>query len=324
MEKFFKFSALAFGAFIAVSLQGCKNNDDNPEYPDQPDESYITTTIGFENASSIYIGGPTSYGDNLYPGSDNQITTGYITKVYEDTYIQFPINYGYNYDESYNMSWCYTFYNGGIAVSDFHDMEDASYMNQLSVYNTSSPSGGRFTVANGYAYDEEYKLINDPLKANYSDFNGCAHVYLTDSKGYSVKNPGTDENVSGEEEEGWFNSVWITNTTYAFYSILNGNGFNTPLNEENKGWFKVQFIAFKDDDPTGKAVGFTEAYLANFDPEQADGYLGIIDEWIKVDLSMLPKASILVINFTGSDTGDYGLNTPAYCALDKFEIIVEK
>lgn len=312
MNKIFKFTILGFSAILSASMVSCSDKDDNPDNPN--DKDYVTTTVGFKDAPSQYFGGPTSYGANLYAGAENQITTGYLAKVYSDTYAQFSINYGYNYNADFVLDWCYTFYNGGLALSNYHDMTEATYLNQLSVYSNYSPSGDNFVVANGSS------AVTNPGNAKYSDYEGCAHVYLTDASGYSVKN----NILSGEDEEGFFKSLYINNTTYTYLTMKEGNDYCAPLNEKNEGWFKVQFIAFEDDDANQKPVGYTEMYLANFKKDQADGYIGIIDEWTKVDLSMLPEASILVINFVGSDMGDYGLNTPAYCALDSFEIAVEK
>lgn len=300
------------GTFVSCS------DDDDPDYK-KPGEDYQTVTIGFKNAEKSLFGGPTSYGANLYYGANDQVTTGYLTQIYGDTYAQFSINYGQTFDNAFNPVWGYSYYEGGLALSNWHDMTVASYENQLSVYDTTSPSGGNFVVANGYS------SVTNPANATLADYAGCAKVYITDSQGYTVKNPGAENSaVSGNDKEAYFESVYINNTTYTYLTMLNGGPYASALNSSNKGWFKVQFIAFEDNDPTDKPVGYVEAYLANFDESLAGGYEGIVNEWIQVDLSSLPETSILVINFVGSDSGEYGLNTPGYCALDNFEISVEK
>lgn len=295
--------------FILLGISFTSCDKDEPDHQGPYDDN-VTATIGFKDAPNDLFGN-SAYGDNLYNGD---ISTGYIARIEGDTYAQFPINYGYNYNANFELAWCYTLYNGGFALSKYHDMQGDTYQNQLSVYDATSPSGGNFIVANGSS------LKTDPSSAVFSDYDGCARVYITDAEGYKVDNVGQPGSPEGEDKEAWFKSVYINNTTYTYLTILNGNAFNKPLNSENKGWFKVQFIAFGDDDPDDKPLGSTEVYLANFNPDLAGGYEGIIDEWIQVDLSTLPECSVLVINFVGSDMGDYGLNTPAYCALDCFEI----
>lgn len=307
MKQLFKISAIAFMSITSVVLSGCSDDDKEPK-------DRVTTTIGFQNApSSLFANN--EYGNNYYDGS---VSTGFLTQIYGDTYAQFPLNYGYNYDASFNQAWCFTLYNGGFALSNYHNMTDPTYQNQMSVYNTSSPSGGNFLIATGNAN------VSDPSSATLDDYEGCARVYITDATGYSVKNVGQPGQLTGDDEEAWFESVAITNTTYTYLTMLNGDAFASPLNEENKGWFKVQFIAFDDDDANEKPLGYVDVYLANFDKNLAGGYTGIVDEWIDVDLSSLPKCSVLVINFLGSDMGQYGLNTPGYCALDNFKISVKK
>lgn len=313
MKKTIKFPL--FGAFfLGIACVTACSTDDNPDIPGNE----VGVTISFTDAPATVFGGPTSYGANLYDGAAGQITTGYLCPILgRDAYVQFPVNYGYNYDASFQQTWCYTFYNGGIALSNFHDMNEATYENQLSVYSSTSPSQGPFAVSFGKSD------VTDPTKAKYSDYDGCGHIYITDAKGYGVSIPGVDESVSGNAIQGWFNYVYLNNTTYTFLTMRDGSPFSSALTSENKGWFKVQFITFTDNNPNGKPNGYTEAYLANYDPSLADGYQGIINEWIQVDLSSLPKASIMVINFVGSDTGEWGLNTPAYCAFDWLDVAVE-
>ena len=311
MKKFYNPAIWGVTVLLSVGTAACSDNDEpnngNPE-------NFITKTIGFTEAPNNIFASST-YGENLYNG---QISKGYIVPISNKVYAQFPINYGYNYDADFNLTWCYTYFNGGFALSDYHNMTGDTYQNQMSVYNTTSPSGGNFIVANGSS------SITDPSKATYADYDGCAKVYLTDKNGFGVAKPGEEAVVTGEDESGWFRSVWLTNTTYTYLTMKNGNDYCSPLNEENKGWFKVQFIAFDDTDANDKPLKWVEAYLANFDESLNIGYTGIIEEWIKVDLTSLPECEVLVVNFVGSDMGEYGLNTPAYCALDNFEITVEK
>ena len=313
MKKSFKSTLSGFAFLLLLTNVSCDKDEPDDRGPFDS-EKYVTQTIGFKDAPQNLFGSST-YGENLYNG---EISTGYITRVYENIYAQFPINYGYNYNSEFQLAWCYTLYNGGFALSKYHDMTEANYANQLSVYDETSPSSGNFVVANGSS------TTTDPSHAVYSDYAGCARVYLTDTKGYTVEYEGQSQKVSGKNEDAFFASVMMNNTTYSYLTMLNGNDYCTALNAENKGWMKVQFIAFDDDTENGKPLNYVEAYLANYDKNLAGGWMGILNEWIEVDLSPLKECSILVINFVGSDSNEYGLKTPAYCALDNFVIAVEK
>lgn len=323
MKKFFKLALFGVASMVSVTIVSCSDDKDEPDHK-EPGETYVTQTVGFKNVPANLVASD-AYGTNLYYGGQNQITTGYLAPIDEDVYAQFSINYGETYDAAYNTVWGYSYFQGGLAVSKYHDMTDDTYLNQLSVYSETSPSGGNFVVAFGYATNDDNTQISNPSTATLKDYSGCGRVYITDAKGYSVMNPGVENSfVTGEDEDAFFESVSLNNTTYTYLAMKNGNQYAAALNEENKGWLKVQFIAFDDNEPDTKPSGWVEAYLANFDKSLAGGYMGIIDEWIEVDLSSLPECSILVINFVGSDVSEYGLNTPTYCALDNFKISVGK
>lgn len=302
----------AFAIAALPGLTSCSNDDPG-------NSPYAFTTLGFQKISPELIGGPTAYGANLYPGATDQVTTGPIIQVYEDTYMQFPVNYGYNWNADFSgQEWGYSFYNGGFAASNWHNTGENSYENQLSAYNPGSPSGGNFVVATGYS------SVTDPVNASLSDYDGCARIYVTDADGYTVMNPGVDRAPSGVAKRAYFLEVYICPTTYSYLTMLNGNDYAQALNETNKGWFKVQFISFDSNSPSAKPTAYVEAYLANFNPDLNGGYTGMLDGWAALSLQTLPATSVLVVNFVGSDTGEYGLNTPAYCALDMFTVAVEK
>lgn len=325
MKKIYKSVFAGFSVVLTSAMVSCSNKDDDAPIMPEPEPNYVTTVIGFKNVAPNLIASD-QYGANLYYGAQDQITQGCIIAVSDDVFAQFPINYGATYDNT--DPYGYTFFAGGMAVSKYHDMINGTYLNQLSVYSPISPSGGNFVVSFGNANDASYQQIPNWQQNTLADYDECGHVYLTDAKGYSAPNPGTaTTQVTGVAKSGFFKSVAVNNTTYAYLVMKNGNGFtdNSDLQSQN-GWFKVQFIAFADNKPTSKPVGCVEAYLANFDSSLAAtaGFSGkIVDDWTNVDLSSLPEASILVVNLVGSDAGAYGLNTPNYCALDNFEISVK-
>ena len=101
----------------------------------------------------------------------------------------------------------------------------------------------------------------------------------------------------------------------------------TPLQTEGKslkdqgGWFKVVFIGFDENDVK---TGQVDYYLANFDSAQPTTLNGILNGWHQVTLGdkLGESVSKVVINFEGSDSSAYGLNTPAYVAIDDIDVTV--
>lgn len=75
-------------------------------------------------------------------------------------------------------------------------------------------------------------------------------------------------------------------------------------------YFKVEFKGY---DANGNKTGEVEVYLADF---RNGSTLGVRDGWLPVSLESLGKIHTLQIDFESSDEGEYGMNTPAYVAID--------
>jgi hypothetical protein len=107
----------------------------------------------------------------------------------------------------------------------------------------------------------------------------------------------------------------ITNTTYTYgiMTEVDPEGFSVPLG--SGGWFSVTATGSLDGSPVGSAVFFL-ADLRGGNP------IGVRSGWNWFDLSGLGTIDSLSFSFAGSDVGDYGLNTPAYFAMDNLTYAV--
>jgi hypothetical protein len=47
-----------------------------------------------------------------------------------------------------------------------------------------------------------------------------------------------------------------------------------------------------------------------------------VTQWTQVSLASLGKVNKIEFSLTGSDTGEYGFNTPAYVCIDDVKIIL--
>ena len=103
---------------------------------------------------------------------------------------------------------------------------------------------------------------------------------------------------------------YITNSSYAYTSITNGDGFAKKF--EKGDWFKLTITGF---DADNNETGSKEYYLADL-RDEATAY--IINDWRYVDLSGLGKVAKLGFELTSTDNGSYGMNTPAYFCFDNF------
>lgn len=107
-------------------------------------------------------------------------------------------------------------------------------------------------------------------------------------------------------------SVKIANSTYTYWAIKTGDdGFGACRPYKDGDWFKVTFTGYNARE---EEVGVVDYYLADF----RDGKSFIEESWATVDLTSLGRYVYKVeISFSGTDIGDYGLNTPTYCVIDE-------
>jgi hypothetical protein len=109
----------------------------------------------------------------------------------------------------------------------------------------------------------------------------------------------------------------VTNTTYAATSMLNGDGFAKQFGGptgNDPDYFRLRVLGY---DAGGNLAGSVEHYLADY--RFADnGQDYVVSQWQEVDLANLRGLGVrsLSFNLESSDTGFFGVNTPAYFALD--------
>jgi len=171
----------------------------------------------------------------------------------------------------------------GFAYSQKSDVTDARYTNQYSVFNASNGTN-KFAIY-------------------YPPFGSDAFASFAANTDYLVK------------------SIDVCNSTYSALTMKNGDpsfakkfGGTTG---NDKDWFKMTIIGFNSAGES-KTVDF---YLADyrFDDNSKDY---IINKWTTVDLTPLGKINKFTFQFTSTDSGAYGMNTPAYVCLDniKYEV----
>jgi uncharacterized protein DUF4465/PEP-CTERM motif-containing protein len=110
-------------------------------------------------------------------------------------------------------------------------------------------------------------------------------------------------------------SVQITNTTYDYFSMLNGDAFSHKFGAGD--FFLLDVQGWTGANGTGTEVGQVDFYLANF--LGSNSY--IINTWQTLNLSSLAGAESLQFGLSSSDNDPvYGMNTPAYFAIDNLTL----
>ena len=180
------------------------------------------------------------------------------------------------YDPNF-FSW------GGFAVANHGDTETPGWTNELSAI----PGGG---------------------------VHGSATFAVGYDSGFTMYPP-TLEILDGGTEGVVVKGVYVTNTTYAYLSMLEGDDYAKKFGGEtgaDEDWFLLTVTGIG---PGGSQTGTVDFYLADFRAEDPAGDY-ILDQWTWLDLTALGSVASLRFSLTSSDMGEWGMNTPAYFALD--------
>ncbi len=193
------------------------------------------------------------------------------------------------FDNYYDTA--YFMWSGGFAYSNMKNDSVGDYTNSFSAY-----------PATGAENSEVYAVFTPGFGATqYIDFQGSTTI----------------------------TSLSITNTTYAYYSMKNGDvfakkfGSTTDANGDDDGTNGKDYfyVTIYSHDASNEILDSVVVYLADFrSTDTLDHY--ILDTWEEVNINL--TGNKLSFKLTSSDNGDYGMNTPAYFAFDniKFGTVV--
>lgn len=137
------------------------------------------------------------------------------------------------------------------------------------------------------------------------------------SKNFCVHNGYFDENSFKQElpvlsfKDGQarvIDHMYVVATSYLAHAWLDGDSYNPKPTKDS--WFKISATGY---DAQGNETG-----TCTFDMCKGTS---CTMEWTKWDLSSLGAVAKIELNCSGSEVGQWGLNTPAYFAYDDIAII---
>ncbi|MBW2107069.1 MAG: DUF4465 domain-containing protein [Deltaproteobacteria bacterium] len=117
---------------------------------------------------------------------------------------------------------------------------------------------------------------------------------------------------SGEDYDTTISGVWITTTTWAYYSMLEGDSYVNAFSAGD--WQKVLIAGI--DSQGNRTANTVEFYLADYTSSNPDDWY-IVSQWTWVDLSSLGDVIGLEFDFDGSQV-DF---VPAYVAVDNLNAV---
>ncbi|MHC4582419.1 MAG: DUF4465 domain-containing protein, partial [Planctomycetota bacterium] len=214
----------------------------------------------------------------------------------------------------------------GAAQADIADFEDLALTGE-SYWNGSDRSGGFVSGAayfsnnynadwsswDGFSYSNVTDSATQGMDAQYSAIAGAGqggsanyaigYVGWTSPPAVTLSNPGV---VGG---------LYVTNCSYPYHAMQDGDLFSKKFGGAAGDDPDFFILTITGKDAGGTVTGAVDFYLADY--RSADNSADyIVDMWQYVDLTSLGVVETLEFSLSSSDVGDWGMNTPAYFAID--------
>jgi len=212
-----------------------------------------------------------------------------------------------------------------ISTADIANFDDL-VLDPNSYWDGSDGSGGFISggafFQNNYNFDWlywdgfAYSNITDTTTSGVTGLYNCiAGTGQGDSANYGVGYVGWNELPAMTFNAAEIDGLYVTNSNYAYYSMLNGDAFAKKFGGEygnDPDWF---LLTITGKDACDVVTGSVEFYLADFRFENNNEDY-IIDTWEYVELGSLGVVNKLEFSLSSSDTGSWGMNTPACFVID--------
>jgi len=175
------------------------------------------------------------------------------------------------------------------------------------------------TTYNFWAGGWAVSTMRDDTTAGFTNLYSAITASSARGNNYAIGQNNTLLKAN-QDDNVLFQGMWITNTTYAYLSMKNGDAFAKKFGGDtgdDPDFFKLRIYALQYNKVD--STNFVDFYLADFrDSVNTNDY--IVDKWTYVDLSSLGYVSGISFELSSSDVGAYGMNTPAFFAVDKVKI----
>lgn len=110
-------------------------------------------------------------------------------------------------------------------------------------------------------------------------------------------------------------SAFVTNTSYAYYAMKNGTAYSNKFAAGD--YCLLQAYGVTAD---GDITGPVDLYLANYASDDDSP----LDQWTYFNFEELGVVESIFFRMESSDTGDWGMNNPAYFAMDRMSILLQE
>ncbi len=122
--------------------------------------------------------------------------------------------------------------------------------------------------------------------------------------------------LQGAAKGGTVSGIYVTNNTYTYYSLKDGDGFSKKFGGEtgnDPDYFKLTIRGYNNGQVQPDSIEF---YLADYRfSDNSNDY--IVNEWTYIDLKPLGNVEEMTFLLSSTDNGQFGMNTPAYFCVDQ-------
>jgi hypothetical protein len=204
-----------------------------------------------------------------------------------------------------------TFEDFGLPAHSFDNNAGGSYFN-IDGHQFNNSFDPTFAAWSGWAISSMTDTTTPDFTNQYSAIPGSG---AGGSQTYAVAFTFSSTADPFHPAGSWINlpagenptSIDVTNTTYAYYTMLNGSQFSSPFTSSS--FFKLDVAGYTGADGTGTLLGDVPFNLATG--------TNILNTWKTIDLTSLAGSKSLVFGLQSSDNDPvFGMNTPAYFAAD--------
>lgn len=205
------------------------------------------------------------------------------SKVFTEEYISGSAFFS----SAFSVSPSYNYWSKGFAISNSTDSTTQGFTNL-------------YASANGKGYKNS---------TNYAVSNGNSTIITSQGKGIA------DAGIIAK-------GIWLNNTTYPYFSMLNGDGFAKKFggtSGNDSDYFRVIIRGYLRNIKTTDSVIF---YLADYtNADNTKDY--ILKNWAYADLSKFGYVDSISFQLESTDNGQFGMNTPAFFCIDNFEYVLK-
>lgn len=189
-------------------------------------------------------------------------------------------------------------------------------------YSWNSSFGGFWE--SGTAYTNK----KDTVDGTFSNLYGCIANGAANGNNYATVQDGAIITFSNNATQ--VSGFFITNTTYAWKTIKNGNSFSRKFGDTTgtfssgfyaqggyPDYFKLVVFGYKGGIKKADSVQY---YLADY---RFNGSINdyVVKNWQYLNCTTIGVVDSLVFKLRSSDNGSFGMNTPGFFSMDNFTTV---